>query len=103
MIKESKIIIFQEKEIRRIWHNEYWYFSIIDVIDVLTGSNNPRRYWSDLKRKLVLEGFEQLYEKIVQLKLESSDGKKYSTDCSNTEKLFRLIQSPFIQCHFAIT
>jgi len=72
----SKIIVFQEKEIRRLWHDEEWYFSIIDIIEVLTGSTSPRRYWSDLKIKLISEGFEQLYEKIVQLKLSSADGKK---------------------------
>ena len=71
---------------------EKWYFSIIDVIAALTGTDNPRRYWSDLKRKLTQEGSE-LYEKIVQLKLQSSDGKFYSTDVADTEQLLRLIQS----------
>jgi DNA-damage-inducible protein D len=66
---------------------------IIDVIQILTDSNNPRRYWSDLKRKLIQEGFSQLYEIIVQLKLESADGKKYATDCTDTKNLLRLIQS----------
>ena len=70
-----------------------WYFSIIDIIETLTESQNPRRYWSDLKRKLIKEGFSQLYEIIVQLKLESSDGKKYNTDCADTEGLLRIIQS----------
>ncbi len=89
----GKIIVFQEKEIRRLWQDGEWYFSIVDIIEVLTGSTTPRRYWSDLKRKLISEGFEQLYEKIVQLKLSSADGKKYATDCATTETLFRLIQS----------
>lgn len=71
-----------------------WWFSIIDVVSILSGSKNSRRYWSDLKRQLVEnEDFFQLYEKIVQLKLLSTDGKKYNTDCANTETIFRIIQS----------
>ncbi len=65
---------------------------MVDVVEVLTDSSIPRRYWSDLKSKLKEEGFE-LYEKIVQLKLPAADGKKYETDCANTESLFRIIQS----------
>lgn len=69
-------------------------FSIVDVISVLTDSNEPRRYWSDLKRKLKAEGANQLYENIVQLKMQSpKDGKNYKTDVANTEQLLRLIQS----------
>ena len=95
MTKETSIKLFESKQIRVHWdnENEKWYFSIIDIIETLTGSRNPRRYWSDLKRKLTKEGFSQLYEIIVQLKLESSDGKKYITDCANTEGLLRIIQS----------
>lgn len=90
----SKIAIFRGKQIRKTMRNEEWYFSIVDIIEVLTESANPRRYWSDLKSKLTEnEGFNQLYEKIVQLKLESSDGKKYLTDTANTETIFRIIQS----------
>jgi DNA-damage-inducible protein D len=90
----DKLVVFEDKKIRRIFHEEEWYFSITDVIEVLTGSSHPRRYWSDLKIQLVdKEGFNQLYGKIVQLKLESSDGKKYLTDTANTETLFRIIQS----------
>jgi DNA-damage-inducible protein D len=90
----GKLVVFEDKKIRRSFHNGDWYFSIIDVIEVLTNSTNPRRYWSDLKRQLAEnEGFNQLYEKIVQLKLESSDGKKYETDTANTETVFRIIQS----------
>ena len=96
MAKNDKIhnlVVFQNKKIRRIWHEDEWYFSVIDVIEVLTESSVPRRYWSDLKNQLEnKEGFE-LYEKIVQLKLESSDGKFYATDCANTKSLFRIIQS----------
>lgn len=95
MTKETSIKLFESKKIRVHWDNEQekWYFSITDIIETLTGSTNPRRYWSDLKRKLIKEGFSQLYEIIVQLKLESSDGKKYETDCSDTEGLLRIIQS----------
>lgn len=95
MTKETAIKLFESNKIRVHWDNdqEKWYFSIIDIIESLTGSKNPRRYWSDLKRKLTKEGFYQLYEIIVQLKLESQDGKKYKTDCSDTEGLLRIIQS----------
>jgi len=91
----SNIKLFESQKIRSHWdaEKEKWFFSVIDIIEVLTESNNSRRYWSDLKRKLELEGFIQLYEIIVQLKMESSDGKKYITDCSDTEGLLRIIQS----------
>lgn len=92
--KADKLVVFEDKKIRRILHNEEWYFSVIDIIEVLTGSSNPRRYWSDFKIQLAEnEGFVQLYGKIVQLKLESSDRKKYVTDTANTETVFRIIQS----------
>ena len=83
------------KKIRVHWENasEKWFFSGIDIIEILTASINPRRYWSDLKRKLTKEGFIQLYEFIVQLKLKASDGKKYTPDCADTEGLLRIIQS----------
>ncbi|MHA1974430.1 MAG: BRO-N domain-containing protein [Candidatus Hodarchaeales archaeon] len=95
MTKETSIKLFESNQIRVHWDDkvEKWYFSIIDIIESLTDSANSRRYWSDLKRKLAKEGFSQLYEIIVQLKLESSDGKKYSTDCTDTEGLLRIIQS----------
>ncbi len=94
MTKENAIRIFEEKRVRSVWDSdvEKWYISIIDVIEVLTESSNPRRYWSDLKKKLSLEG-SQLYENIVQLKLQSPDGKSYKTDVADVEQLFRLIQS----------
>ena len=91
--KNTGIALFEQKEVRRIWHDEQWFFSVVDVVAVLSESPNPRRYWSDLKRKLISEGFIQLYEKIVQLKLESSDEKFYETDSSNLEGIFRIIQS----------
>jgi DNA-damage-inducible protein D len=92
MEQTDKIIIFQEKQIRRIWHNEEWFYAIVDVIEILTDSLRARKYWNDLKKKLLLEGAE-LSEKIGQLKLLSPDGKKYLTDVGNTELLFRLIMS----------
>ena len=91
----SSIKLFESKKIRSEWNEseQKWYFAIIDVIEVLTESNNPRRYWSDLKRKLNTEGFSQLYEIIVQLKMISSDGKRYVTDCADSKGLLRIIQS----------
>lgn len=94
MNKENAIKIFEQKKVRTHWNEkqEKWYFSVIDVIEILTGSSVPKRYWSDLKKKLTKEG-SQLYEKIVQLKFEAADGKKYATDCLDTQDLLRLIQS----------
>lgn len=90
----TQIKIFEEKKVRTIWdaEKEEWYFSVVDVVAVLTESDRPRKYWNDLKKKLQQEGSE-LSEKIGQLKMPSSDGKMYKTDCMNTEQLFRLIQS----------
>lgn len=94
MNKENSIIVFNQKNVRRHWDvdKELWYFSVIDIIEILTDSTSPKRYWSDLKIKLQKEGSD-VYEKIVQLKLIASDGKKYPTDCFSTEDLFRVIQS----------
>jgi len=90
----SNIKLFESKKVRTHWDQktETWYFSVIDVIEILTGSSIPKRYWSDLKKKLTREG-SQLYENIVQLKFEAADGKKYATDCLDTQNLLRLIQS----------
>ncbi len=94
MAKKEALQIFEDRKVRSVWdaEGEKWYISVVDVVEVLTGSANPRRYWSDLKIKLHAEGSE-LYEKIVQLKLASTDGKKYLTDVADVEQLFRLIQS----------
>jgi hypothetical protein len=94
MTKETAIKLFEEKEVRSIWdaEQEKWYISIVDVIEILTETDRPRKYWSDLKTKLKKEGSE-LSEKIGQLKMQSADGKFYNTDVANTEQLFRLIQS----------
>ena len=91
----NEIDMFENGDLRRIWveETEEWYFAIVDVIAILTDSSNPRRYWSDLKRKLRNEGAEQLYEKIVQLKLKASDGRMRETDVANVETLLRIIQS----------
>lgn len=93
-IKENRnaLVVFQDRMIRRKWFNDEWWFSIVDVIEVLTESSRPRKYWNDLKKRLNDEGSE-LSEKIGQLKLSSSDGKEYQTDCANTRTLFRIIQS----------
>ena len=93
---DNEIKLFEGNQIRSIWDSEKeeWYFSVVDIIGVLTDSKNPRRYWSDLKRKMKdEEGAIQLYENIVQLKLESSDGKKYNTDVADMQGIFRIIQS----------
>ena len=91
----NAIQLFEDKQIRTAWdaEREEWYFSIVDVISVLTGTENPRRYWSDLKRKLKAEGAVEVYEKIVQLKMTAPDGKKRLTDVADTEQLLRIIQS----------
>src|ERR1035437_8503464 len=94
MTKETAIKLFEQKQVRSIWYDEEekWYFSVVDVIEVLTGTDRPRKYWSDLKAKLKKEGSE-LSEKIGQLKMQSPDGKMYQTDVADTQQLFRLIQS----------
>lgn len=88
------IKVFEEKHVRTVWDDaqEQWYVSIVDVIEILTGSDRPRKYWSDLKKKLKAEGSE-LSEKIGQLKMKAVDGKYYKTDVADTQQLFRLIQS----------
>ena len=90
----NHIAVFQEKTIRRVWHENAWWFSVIDVVGILSETAIPKRYWSDLKRKLAQEaGSGQPYENIVRLKLAAPDGKQRDTDCANTETLFRIIQS----------
>ena len=95
MTQNDKIQLFEDKRIRTAWdeEKEEWYFSIVDVCEVLSGTDNPRRYWSDLKRKLKSEGAVELYEKIVQLKMTAPDGKKRLTDVADTEQLLRIVQS----------
>ncbi|MEY2763689.1 MAG: hypothetical protein RLZZ205_113 [Bacteroidota bacterium] len=94
MTTETAIQLFEEKQVRIIWdaEQEKYYLSIIDVIEILTGTDRPRKYWSDLKAKLKKEGSE-LSEKIGQLKMLAEDGKQRETDVADTEQIFRLIQS----------
>jgi len=91
---KNKIQIFEDKKVRTVWDDETeeWYFSVIDVVEVLTDTDRPRKYWNDLKKKLRIEG-SQLSEKIGQLKMQAPDGKMRLTDVASTEQLFRLIQS----------
>ena len=94
MTQKESIRLFEERKVRAIWDDEQeeWYFSIADVISILTDIPNPRKYWSVLKTRLKREGSE-LTTNCSQLKMQAADGKKYLTDVANTEQLFRLIQS----------
>ena len=94
MVKQNAIKVFEEKKVRTLWDSETegWYFSVVDVVAVLTDSPNPRKYWSVLKTRLKKEGSE-LATNCSQLKMLSSDGKYYKTDVATTQQLFRLIQS----------
>lgn len=91
---KNQIQLFEEKKVRTAWdeESEEWYFSVVDVVEVLTGTDRPRKYWNDLKKKLKIEGSE-LSDFIGQLKMIAADGKNYITDVVSTEQLFRLIQS----------
>lgn len=89
--QQNKLVIFQDKKIRRIWHNSEWFFSVADIIEALTESPYPRQYWEKVKQREFIEI--QLSPIWLQLKIESIDGKKYATDCINTKNAFRLIQS----------
>ena len=91
---ESQITLFKGQEVRQVCHNNEWYFSIVDVIRAVTGTERPSQYWSDLKTQLIdSEGFIELYGNIVQLKMPAPDGKMRATDAVNVETLFRIIQS----------
>jgi len=90
--KENALIVFEDKKIRRIWHNDEWYFSVIDIVGILVDSEDPRNYWKVTKHRLNEEGSE-VVTKCNQLKLIAQDGKYYNTDCANTEVIFRIIQS----------
>ena len=94
MVKSTKIAIFKGTKIRRHWdeEKEKWYFSVVDVVEVLAQTDRPRKYWNDLKTKLKAEGSE-VSEKIGQLKMQAVDGKFYLTDTADTETMFRIIQS----------
>lgn len=90
---DNKIAVFRGKQIRKTIHNNEWYFSIVDIIAALTDSDNPRNYWNMMKARENKQSEVQLSTFCVQLKLTSSDGKSYKTDCANTEAAFRIIQS----------
>ena len=93
-MSENKLAIFEEKEIRREWYKDEWYFSVIDVVEALVENNRrPRKYWSDLKQKLISEGFVEVSEKIGQLKMMAKDGKMRLTDVADTKTLLRIIQT----------
>ena len=89
---QNKIVVFESKKIRRIWHNEEWYFSVVDVCGALTDSPNAGAYWRKLKQRLNQEGSE-VVTFCHGLKLEAPDGKMRETDCANTKGMFRIIQS----------
>lgn len=91
MTQENRLVIFGNKQIRRIWHHDEWFYSIVDIVEVLTDSPTPRQYWGKVKQREFVDL--ELSPIWVQLKLESLDGKKYQTDCVNTKNAFRLIQS----------
>jgi len=94
MTKQNTLKLFEDKKVRTLWDNEQgkWYLSIVDVVEVLTDSPNPRKYWSVLKTRLKKEG-SQLATNCSQLKMQSADGKFYKTDVADVEQIFRLIQS----------
>src|SRR3989344_6442509 len=92
MDTNNALVVFQGRNIRRLWYNNEWYFSVIDVVQALTDSNNPRNYWSMLKAR-ELENQIELSTFCVHLKLVAEDGKLRETDCANTKSLFRIIQS----------
>ena len=92
--EEAQLVLFKGKAIRQEFHNGEWYFSIIDIVEVVTGTERPRKYWNDLKVQLIeKEGFSELSAKIGQLKMVSRDGKRYETDVTNIETIFRIVQS----------
>lgn len=90
---KKTLVIFESRKIRRIWHEDAWFFSVVDVIAALTDSAKPSVYWSAMKARVKNEEEIQLSTICKQLKVEASDGKKYETDCANTEGIFRIIQS----------
>ena len=88
---QLEIAEFRGKEIRKVLHDDEWYFSIVDVVEAVTETDRPRKYWNDLKKRLVAEGFEQLSARIGQLQMPGPDGKQYATDAADTETVFRII------------
>ena len=93
---DDKIAVFRGKQIRKTIHKDEWYFSIVDIIEALTDSDNPRDYWYRMKRREKETTGVELSTFCRQLKLTSSDGKSYKTDCVNTEAAFRIILKPML-------
>ncbi len=87
-LKERAIIVFQDKGVRRAWYDNMWYFSVVDVVEALTGSREPRKYWHILKRREFEQSQNELPTICRRLKLKSLDGKMRATDCANTESMF---------------
>ncbi|RPH31893.1 MAG: phage antirepressor protein [Bacteroidales bacterium] len=92
-MKQDKIVIFENRNIRRLWHNNEWYYSVVDIVGALTESINPRDYWFKMKLRVTTEAGFELSTNCRQFKLEAPDGKNRLTDCANTQVLFRIIQS----------
>ena len=93
MEEQNKLIVFENKDIRRIWHNEEWWFAVVDVVGAISESKNPAVYWRVLKKRLKDEGAEQTVTNCNGLKMEALDGKMRKTDCANTQNLLRIVQS----------
>ena len=92
-MEETKIAFFKGKEVRKVLYNKEWWFSVVDVIEVLTDSDRPSVYWTAMKARVQNEGEFQLSTICRQLKLIAPDGKMRETDCADTEGIFRIIQS----------
>jgi hypothetical protein len=92
MEENNKIIVFQEKGIRRIWHKDEWWFSVVDVVETLTGSSDPKRYWADLKRRSEKDTGNKVFAFCEPLKMQTAGGKQ-NVICANTEGMFRIVQS----------
>src|SRR5947209_1026842 len=91
--KSLDLALFEQKQLRRVWHKGEWYYSITDVIAILTDSTNPRVYWAKLKERTTSEGYDEALANIEPLRLKSLDGRFRVTDTANRETLLRLVQS----------
>lgn len=91
--ENMSITLFEQEPVRRVWHEGRWFYSVIDTVAILSKTSNPRRYWSDMKRRIKDEGFREVYAKCVQFPLAAPDGSLRESDCADTETLLRIIQS----------